>query len=81
MPIKLHSNILLETRILIQVHQIKMHTWDWEAAVEACRSGRVGAKGRRAAAGGGGVDTRGDEEVRVEKKEDCRKKKSNGTSI
>ena len=32
-------------------------------------------------AGGGGVDTRGDEEVCVEKKEDCRTKTSNGTSI
>jgi len=44
-----------------------MHTWDWEAAA-TCRIGRVGAKGRRAAAAGGGVDTRGDEEVRVEKR-------------
>ena len=71
MPIKLHSNILLETRILIQVHQIKMHTWDWEEAAAACRSGR---------AGGGGVDTRGDKEVRVEKKKTT-EKKLNGTSI
>ena len=80
MPIKLHNNILLETRILIQVHQIKMHTWDWEAAAVACRSGRVGAKGRRAAAGGGGVDTHGDKEVCVEKKKTA-EKKSNETSI
>ena len=55
-----------------------MHTWDWEAA--ACRSVRVGAKGRRAAAGGGGVDTRGDEEVHVGKKKTA-EKKSNRTNI
>ena len=50
-----------------------MHTWDWEEAAAACRSGRVGAKGRRAAAGGGGVDTLGNEEVRVEKKNTAKK--------
>ena len=47
----------------------------------ACRSGRVGAKGGRAAVGGGGVDTLGDEEVRVEKKKTAEKKTSNGTGI
>ena len=50
-----------------------MHTWDWEAAAAGCRSGRVGAKGRRAAAGGGGVDMRGDKEVRVEIKKTAEK--------
>ena len=37
------------------------------------RSGRVGAKGGRAAAGGSDVDTLGDEEVRVGKKKTAEK--------
>ena len=58
-----------------------MHTWDWEEAAAACRSGRVGAKGRRAAAGGGGVDTHGDKEVCVEKKKTAEKKRQIGPAF
>jgi len=38
-------------------------------------------QGNTTDAGGGGVDTRGDEEVRVEKKKTAEKKTSNGASI